>query len=54
MTIDLATLTSSTEVHMMLPCESRQPISVEQVAVKEIRITDTRNKEAIQKATKVC
>jgi serine/threonine protein kinase len=36
----------------MLPCESRQPISVEQVAVKEIRITDTRNKEAIQKATK--
>lgn len=51
--IDSAT---STEVHMMLPsgCESRRLISVEQVAVKTIRITDVRNKEAVQKARKVC
>lgn len=41
---------------MMLPsgCESRRLISVEQVAVKTIRITDVRNKEAVQKARKVC
>ncbi|KAG1845633.1 kinase-like domain-containing protein [Suillus tomentosus] len=45
---------TSTEVHMMSPsgCESRRLISVGQVAVKAIRITDVRNKEAVQKAKK--
>jgi hypothetical protein len=45
---------TSTEVHMLFPCQSRQLISIGQVAVKNIRITDMRDEEAIQKAKQVC
>jgi hypothetical protein len=51
MSIDPAT---SIEVHMMLSCKSLRLISVGQVAIKNVRITDIRAEEAIQKAKKVC